>query len=140
MHLIHTNMDKRQDKRMTLKLPNFLIAGAAKCGTSSFYYYLHKHPQIYMSAIKEPHYFSSQNVDINYRGIGDDKRPVITEFEDYCKLFMDVKDEIAIGEASADTLSTWQTSIPAIKDKLIDPRIMILLRNPVDRAYSAYYI
>jgi hypothetical protein len=123
---------------MTLKLPNFLIVGAAKCGTSSFYYYLRNHPQIYMSSLKEPHHFSTQNVDANYQGIGDYRRPYVKNFEDYCKLFMDVQDEIAVGEASTDTLSTWQTSIPAINDKLIDPRIIIMLRNPVERAYSAY--
>jgi hypothetical protein len=123
---------------MTYKLPNFLIAGAAKCGTSSFYYHLRGHPQVFMSSIKEPHFFSTQNIDFNYKGRGDHLRPNVLNFEDYCKLFEDVRDEIAIGEASPDTLYLWRTSIPTVKEKLGDPRIIFILRNPVDRAFSAY--
>lgn len=123
---------------MKFKLPNFLIIGAAKCGTSSFYYHLRNHPQIFMSSVKEPHHFSSQNVNIGYNGIGDHRRPYIQNFKDYCRLFEGVQDEIAIGESSTDTIDSWPTSIPAIQNRLGDPKIIVLLRNPVDRAYSAY--
>lgn len=123
---------------MTLRLPNFLIVGAAKCGTSSLYYQLRSHPQVFMSSIKEPHFFSGVNVDTNYKGIGDNRMVGVQGFTDYCKLFEAVQDEVAIGEASSDTMYHWQTAIPAIKENLTDPCIIILLRNPVDRAYSAY--
>lgn len=124
---------------MSKHLPNFLIVGAAKCGTSTLYYHLRSHPQIFMSSIKEPHFFACQNVDSNYRGIGDDRRPFIRTLDEFEALFNDVTNEIAIGEASTDTLSSWQTSIPVVKSLLGDPRIIILLRNPVERAYSAYF-
>lgn len=123
---------------MTFKLPNFLIAGAAKCGTSSLYYHLRGHPQVYMSSIKEPHHFSTQNLDINFQGVGDHRRTYVKDFDAYCKYFEDVKDEIAIGEASPDTMYTWKTSIPYLKSKIGEPKIILILRNPVDRAYSAY--
>jgi hypothetical protein len=42
--------------------PNFFIVGAAKAGTTSLYYYLNQHPEIFLSPLKEPNYFSS---DIN---------------------------------------------------------------------------
>ena len=123
---------------MTLKLPNFLIAGAAKCGTSSLYYHLRNHPQIYMSTLKEPHHFSTQNVDVNYRGVGDHRRPYVQDFGEFCKFFEGVQDEKAIGEASPDTMYLWDTSIPYIQGVLGDPKIIMILRNPVDRAFSAY--
>ena len=40
------------------KLPNFFIVGAAKSGTTSLYHHLCQHPDIFMSPVKEPHYFS----------------------------------------------------------------------------------
>jgi len=40
-----------------MKYPNFFIVGAARCGTTSLYNYLQQHPQVYMSPIKEPHFF-----------------------------------------------------------------------------------
>ena len=42
------------------RLPNFFIVGAPKAGTTSLYHYLDQHPQAYMSAIKEPHFFAAE--------------------------------------------------------------------------------
>ncbi len=50
-----------------MKLPNFLIIGAAKAGTSSLYYYLKQHPQIYMSPLNEPNFFAFVGDDINFQ-------------------------------------------------------------------------
>ena len=38
--------------------PNFLVVGAAKAGSTSMYHYLRQHPEIFVSKVKEPHYFS----------------------------------------------------------------------------------
>lgn len=121
-------------------LPNFLIAGAAKSGTSSLYHYLKQHPEIYMSPVKETMYFVSEIYNSISRNdprhkIADRK---VTLFEDYIKLF-EAATEKAIGEASTPYLYYHETAIPKIIKYLGDVKIIIILRNPVERAYSSYY-
>jgi hypothetical protein len=138
--------------------PNFFIAGAPKAGTTSFYHQLDRHPQIYMSPIKEPCYFASELRLENFReelqpqlrresealreylrGPMTSKRfggPVV-EWEDYMLLFRNVRGETAVGEASVSYL--WsQTAARNIASRIPDARIILLLRNPVDRAFSQY--
>lgn len=119
-------------------LPNFLIAGAAKSGTTAFYYQLKGHPEIYLSPVKEPCYFSSTVLHLPQPGIKDELKSYVKTFEEYCKLFANAGDKKAVGEASADTLYFYEKTIPVIKQVLGDPKIIILLRDPVDRAFSAY--
>ena len=119
-------------------LPNFLIAGAAKSGTTSLYYYLKGHPDIYLSPVKEPCFFTAPIISFSQQGIGDNKKFYIKTFEDYCRLFQGATGKKAVGEASADTLYYYEETIPAIKRIMVDPAIIILLRNPVGRAFSAY--
>ena len=125
---------------MAVKLPNFLIVGAAKAGTTSLYYYLKEHPEIYMSPIKEPKFITSNFLKFPFKGIGDDlvEKNIIKNFESYQKLFLGVKNEKAIGEASADNLYYYKKSINYIKKILGEVKIIIILRNPIDRAFSAY--
>lgn len=120
-------------------LPNFLIIGAPKAGTSSLYYYLKQHPQIYMCREKEPHFFSLENSEINFKGPGDRKRyrNAVTKFEDYVKLFDSVTDETAIGEASTTYLSSPQAP-ERIKNYLPQVKLIAILRNPVDAAYASF--
>ena len=121
-----------------MKLPNFLIVGAPKSGTTSFNYYLKEHPQIYMSRVKEPYFFTSQRLQLPESGPGDYKRKYIKEFSQYKELFNNVGNEIAIGEASTDTMFYHSFTINEIHKFVGDPKILIFLRNPVDRAFSAY--
>ena len=83
-----------------MTMPNFLIIGAAKSGTSALYHYLRQHPQIYMSRRKETHFFGYEGRDPHTNGPGDTIGGAVTNLTDYQALFADVKDEIAIGEAS----------------------------------------
>jgi hypothetical protein len=140
-------------------LPNFFIVGAAKAGSTSLYHYLDQHPQVYMSPIKEPCYFASEvrpeNFDVEFkvhaqRGVVDTQRYIrgpmcekrfgglVTEWEDYIGLFRNVKDEIAIGEASVSYL--WSKLAAAnIQSRIPKAKIIIVLRNPADRAFSEYH-
>jgi hypothetical protein len=120
-------------------LPNFLIVGAAKSGSSALYYSIKGHPDIFMSPVKEPSYFSSQGMVFPGNGPGDDRKVYINHFEDYSKLFSGVGTEKIIGEASTDTMYYYQFTIPHIKDLLGDPAILFILRDPIERAFSAYY-
>jgi len=119
-------------------LPNFLVVGAAKSGTTALYYQLKGHPEIFCCPVKEPCYFSSQVLRLPQPGIGDERKLYVKTYADYCKLFEGAEGKKAIGEASADTIYFYEKTIPVIQQVLVDPRIIILLRNPVDRSFSAY--
>ncbi len=125
----------RQITKREFILPNFLIAGAAKSGSTSVYYYLKQHPDIYMGLIKEPNFFSSQCLEPPKKG---PFKKRIVDFEEYCDLFSKHKGETAIGEASVEYLYYYENSIKFIKKYLGDPKIVIILRNPVERAFSNY--
>ena len=122
---------------MTQVLPNFLIAGAAKSGTTSLYYYLMDHPEIYFSPIKEPDFLTSPILKHQKNTIKA-RRPYISTIDEYYQLFSGVKDEKAIGEASTDTMFYHQTSIPRIKSILGEPKVLIILRNPTFASFSMY--
>jgi hypothetical protein len=138
-------------------MPNFFIVGAPKAGTTSLYHYLDQHPDIYMSPVKEPNYFSEEIRPENFKelrgGTESDLRAlreylagsmaekrfggVITEWDDYLKLFRDVRKETAIGEASVCYL--WsKTAAQNIHARIPNAKIIMVLRDPVDRAFSQY--
>lgn len=119
-------------------LPNFLVAGAAKCGTTSLYYFLRQHPDVFMSSPKEPDYFFGQTVPIPTGGRGDECQEVVRTWADYSRLFESARGRRAIGEASHTNLYGYRKIIPLIKRDLGDPKIVIILRNPVDRAFSNF--
>ncbi|MGC1242407.1 MAG: sulfotransferase [Chryseosolibacter sp.] len=125
---------------MSKKLPNFLIVGATKCGTSSLHKYLDQHPQVFMSKVKEPRFISSQVTPFPLNGPGDQKVEAwyVKKYDDYAKLFEGSDNYGAVGESSADTLYFHKGTIPVIKQYLGDPKIIIMLRHPVKRAFSAY--
>ncbi len=124
-----------------VKLPNFLIVGAPKSGTTSLYRYLQQHPEVFMSQHKEPRFLASSF----YRN-NDPKDPLhkfliertIFTFKDYVQLFEGVEREKAIGEATPSYLYLYETVIPQIKKFLKSVKIIAILRDPVDRAFSAY--
>jgi hypothetical protein len=121
-------------------LPNFLIVGATKCGTSSLHKYLAQHPEIFMSKAKEPRFISSQVTPFPLNGPKDDKVEswYVKKYDDYVQLFEGAEGFKAVGESSADTLYFHKGTIPVIREYLGDPKIVICLRNPVKRAFSAY--
>lgn len=122
-----------------MKLPNFLIFGAAKSGTTALWYFLKQHPDIFMSEKKEARYFAFIDSPMNFKGKRDNvyKSEIIKNFEDYKNLFKDVKEEKAIGEASPIYIYEKQ-SAKYIKKKLPDVKLIACLRNPADRAFSNY--
>ncbi|MBT3612118.1 MAG: sulfotransferase [Flavobacteriales bacterium] len=124
---------------MKNNLPNFLIVGAAKCGTSSLHNYLNQHPDVYMPSyneqgmkVKEPRFLIKNLVkDRLHNGIWN--------LESYQALFNHVVNEKAIGESTVLYLYYYNEAIKNIKKYLGDDvKIIIMLRNPVDRAFSAY--
>ncbi len=125
---------------MKTKLPDFLIVGAAKAGTTSLYHYLKEHPEIFLPTIKEPKFITSHIVEYPFKGPGDElvEENIIKKFPEYTSLFSGSDNAAVIGEASADNLYYYEKSVDIIKTYLGNPRILIILRNPIERAYSAY--
>ena len=120
------------------RLPNFLIIGAAKSGTTSLYDYLNQHPQVYMSPVKEPRFFALEGEKLNFQNPDQAiNETSITTFSDYCSLFDNVTHETAIGEASPLYLYSPK-AVERIAHCLPEAKLIAILRNPVDRAYSCY--
>ena len=121
-----------------MTMPNFLVIGAAKAGTTSLYNYLKEHPQIYMSPHKEPRFFALEGKPIDFQGPGDLTRfKFVTNIESYLALFEEVYHEVAIGEASP-----WYLYVPQapkrIKNHIPNAKLIAILRDPVERAYSNF--
>lgn len=121
-----------------IKLPNFLIIGAAKAGTSSLYYYLKQHPDIYMSPVKETNFLALEGEELSYQGPDQGiNKTSITKLEDYQNLFAAVTNEKAVGEASPIYLDS-QKAIENVHKYLPEAKLIAILRNPVTRAFSSY--
>ncbi len=121
---------------MPVPLPNFLIIGAPKAATTSLYHYLEQHPQVYMSAVKEPHFFSYGETELKGRLVRMPRRMVLTA-SGYEKLFERAHSDFAIGEASTSYLESKRAA-ERIAERLPDVRLIAVLRQPADRAYSQY--
>jgi len=121
------------------KKPNFFIIGAGKSGTTSIYHYIKQHPQIFMSPVKEPNYFAFTGQEPDCAGPGD--RRVLKSRRkskaEYLELFTGATDEIAVGEVSVVYLGD-DSAAERIAAEYPDARIIVFLRQPADRAYSAY--
>ena len=120
-------------------LPNFIVIGAAKAGTTAMYWYLAEHPQVFMSPMKETNFFAYGLDDEGILLYGDPElhRFPVRSLSEYQRLFSDAGETPAIGEASPIYLECPQAA-SRIRDLLPAARIICGLREPVDRAYSDY--
>jgi len=104
-------------------LPHFLIVGAPKCGTTSLHYYISQHPDVNISP-KEIHFFGN---DLQYKT----ERPSLTEYQSH------FKSTGLNGDASVWYLYS-DSIFEELQSKGIKPKIIILLRKPVEVAYSLH--
>lgn len=108
-----------------MMLPNFLIIGSQKAGTTSLYYALKEHPDVFVSPTKEVNFFFRD--DFYHRGL-----------DWYAKHFDEWNGEAAIGEASPGYIV--EPNAPArIASALGQIKLILTVRNPVNRAYSQYW-
>lgn len=126
-----------------MTMPNFFIIGAQKAGTTSLYHYLNQHPQIYMSPVKEPMFFNrkldprGEVITENLEGPHRQRGPKFSSVEEYREVFRGVGSEQAIGEASPLYIYAPGTA-ERIKKYAPEAKVIALLRNPADRAYSSF--
>lgn len=119
-------------------LPTFLVLGAARCGTTSLHYYLAEHPDICMSETKEPNYFLFRHSDGGPQPCIDDPRIItksVPDRERYERLF--TRPATAVGEASPLYLYTRETPT-LIREQLPDAKLVAVVREPIERAWSHF--
>lgn len=109
-------------------LPNFLIVGAARSGTTTLYSHLKDHPDVYLPANKrpEPHFFLKTA----------EFAQGIAYYEQ--RFFSGWRNQRAVGEASTSYL--FGRDVPKrIRSNLPDIKLICILRDPVERAFSSYW-
>lgn len=120
--------DEGTENATIMKRPNFFILGAPKCGTTSLAHWLAEHPYVYLSPIKEPHYYC---IDLANRNIQSPTH--------YKALFRNAGEEhLAVGEAS-----TWylfsDEAVPAIEQEHPEARYIVMTRDPISMAHSLHH-
>ncbi|MBA3369643.1 MAG: sulfotransferase [Geodermatophilaceae bacterium] len=121
--------------------PNFLVAGAARSGTTALVEGVRNHPRVFVTQPKEPHYFALHGQVVDFRGPGDAatiNRVAVTDYEGYLGLYPADHDYLALGDGSVSTLYYAKAAVPEILRINPEMRLVVILRNPVERAYSAY--
>jgi hypothetical protein len=109
------------------RLPNLLIAGVGKAGTTSLFHYLSQHPDICASSVKEPRYFRL-----------DDPQGALPPIESYLRCFARCDGQAYRMEASPQYFKGGERTIALIRETLRDPRVILLFRDPVTRLWSEY--
>lgn len=122
-----------------MTMPNFLIIGAAKGGTTALHRYLSQHPQIFMSRRKELRFFPFEGGRPDYRGPGDaaDAASITITLDEYRAHFEGSEVFPARGEASPLYLYMSQ-SAERIRHYLPEVKLIAVLRQPAERAFSQY--
>ena len=142
----------------TLKRVNFFVIGAAKCGTTTLHARLNRHPEVFLSPLKEPNFHSRGDLDpsrfsksfkantkldhADYLALPDPlpERQVgfLRDAEEYARLFSGATDvHRVVGECSTSYL--WSPSAPeSVRRDHPDARIVVSLRDPVERIFSHY--
>lgn len=113
--------------------PNFFIVGAPKAGTTWLYWNLRQHPDVFLPHVKEPHFFSRVKPNPAKGYIFRET----TSVNDYLALYQRAERFKALGDASPSYLVTEAAAV-RIREQLPDARIIILLRDPIERTFSQY--
>jgi sulfotransferase family protein len=112
----------------TSRLPNLIMAGPGKAGTTSLFWYLSQHPSICEADVKEIRFFAPIT---HHEG-------ALPGLDDYARHFDHCGTQEYRLEASPQYFHGGQPLITAMKSVLLRPRIIITLRDPVDRLWSVY--
>ena len=119
--------------------PNFILAGFPKCGTTSLFAYLEEHPEIFIPKRKEMNFFTNPIISKLTEGKGDKivNAYQVSNWEEYISYYTSVKNEKAVGDASPSYIN-FPSCFDEINQKLNNPKIIIIVRDPIKRAFSNY--
>ena len=121
-----------------MRLPDFLLIGAARSGTTALHSYLRQCPDVFMPTNKEPNFFAFDGTRPDFRGPGADfLNNSVTDLGAYAALFEDAPRDAILGEASP--LYLFSERAPGrIRHHVPDVRMIAVLRNPVEQAFSHF--
>ncbi|HEX2175499.1 MAG TPA: sulfotransferase [Nocardioidaceae bacterium] len=126
---------------MTERLPDFVVAGAARAGSTAVVESLRAHPDVFVTQPKEPHYLAYGGTTPAFTGPGDDvtiNRVTVSERAEYVGLFEPAPPGAVLGEGSVSTLYRHEVALPRLRDLNPAARVVVILRDPVDRAFSSH--
>jgi len=121
--------------------PNFALVGVARGGTSAMADFIGKHPQAFVTTPKEPHYYAFSEEKLSFEGPGDSEginRTAVTHQSDFLGLFSSGEGKTALGDGSVSSFYYYEKSIPSMLATNPSMRALVILRDPVRRAYSSW--
>jgi len=126
--------------RQTVNVPDFFVVGAARSGTTTLYYLLSQHPDIFLPDVKEPGFFAFAGKSPEYSD------PSLQRYhwrlEDYLALYEQADPHQILGDFSTVYLYEYEPTISNLIDFYNEQskniKILIILRNPIERAYSHF--
>lgn len=122
-------------------VPGFVVAGAGRAGTTGLVEGLRAHPGVFVTSPKEPHYLALHGTRADFRGPGDEEtinRTVVTREADYRAMFAAADAGATRGEGSVSTLYHHERALPELLRLNPEARVVVLLREPVERAWSSF--
>jgi len=119
-------------KKLFMK-PNFFIVGGTKSATTNISYYLNEHSKVFVSELNEPYYYCRFDVPKTFN-----RESMITDKKKYLDLFKKATNHQAIGEATSVYLHCPHAAAEIKKDNP-ESKIIIVIRNPIDKCYSSYF-
>ena len=124
----------------TLLVPDFFVVGAIKAGTTALYHYLGQHPGIALPHRQEPNFFAFKGQVVDFRGPGNSPAPInrtsVTDSSSYEQLYGRVGERV-VGDISPVYLY-WPATVKNMRKYAPNAKIIMILRNPIDRAFSSY--
>jgi hypothetical protein len=128
-------------KSITGTAPNFFIIGAARSGTTALAQILRHHPDAFVTQPKEPSFLAFAEQEMAFTGPGDDvsiNRVAVTDREKYLSLYQSAGAKQSRGDASVSTLYYSERSVPTLQRYFPEAKLVVILRDPAARAFSAY--
>ena len=122
------------------RMPDFLIIGAGKSGTTAILYFLGQHPKIFFPTRKEPNFFALEGVDVDsyeFKESSEYHKRSIDNLPDYLDLFRSARPDQVVGENSNQYLYSNE-AIESIKKYVPEAKLIALIRHPAERLISRY--
>ena len=122
-------------------VPDFVVAGAARAGSTAVVESLRKRDDVFITQPKEPHHLALGDVGPAFSGPGDDvtiNKVVVSAEDDYRQLFAEAPDGALTGEGSVSTLYYYEKAAGRLLDLNPAARVVVILREPVSRAHSSH--
>lgn len=118
------------------KCPTFIILGAQKSGTTTLYEFLNQHPLVLKGKRRETHFFDWRWPKVANQSIPDQAHQLYMQYFHQDAMYSHAS--LISGESTPSYIFHYDLSIPRIKAICPWSHLFIILRNPVDRAYSQY--